>query len=233
MLVPGAIAFVNFPEKTRQRVLHPARVVAHRQPRLVLTCEEPELPVAPGLGFRLYYELRRHFMQQAARIEDVVGSDESVCVPPASAELKERVPAPPDEPATSGPSIVVTPLGEPVSAESRQCYRVSTVVAGLKADVDDEPGCALTDVSACGFSVIAFKIFKLGTVHRVSIRHDGRTYTGHGAVQSIKDLGAGRTRYGFLCADLSEKQRTPLKSGLQQISASIQRQQLRRLAGTA
>ena len=67
---------------------------------------------------------------------------------------------------------------------------------------------------------------------RWEISEDGRTYTGKACVQSVRDLGGGRTRYGLHCVRYLEAKGT-LAEGLQRASMRIQREQLRRLAGSA
>lgn len=225
MLSPGLVVFVNFPEESpKPRVLHAAKVVQNNSNGLVIRCDEPGLPVEPERAFRLYYELKMKFVQHTARIEAVLGEGE---MPAGEPETPAPTAAGP-----TGATIIVKMLGEPVSAESRECYRVSTLMAGLKADVGDARGCVLADVSVSGFSVIAEASLEPGSVQRITLHHEGKTFVGEAAVQSVKDLGKGKMRFGFVCADASAS-RTPLKQGLQQISVAVQRQQLKRLAGAA
>lgn len=226
MLTPGAVVFVNFPEESKQRILHAARVVQNNSNGLVLQCDEAGLELAPERGFRLYYELKLKFVQQAARVEAMLGENEL----PAGA----TAPAPPaiNAKGPQGPTFIAKTLGEPVSAEGRECYRVSTLLSGLKADLGDEKHGTLADVSVTGFSIIAAKDYAAGMVLKVALHHEGKVFTGNGAIQSIKALSDGRLRYGLLCADIKNHPAS-LKQGLQQISVAVQRQQLKRLAGVA
>lgn len=228
MLSPGAIVFVNFPEESKQRVLHAARVAQNNSNGLVLRLDEPGLPVEPERGFRLYYEQNLKFVQQAAKIEAVLGAGEV----PAGTTPPPTPPASTPAEAPQGPTIIVRTLGEPVSAEGRECYRVSTLLSGLKAGLGDVADGALADVSVTGFSIISHATHEAGTVLPVTLHHEGKTFAGQGAIQSIKALADGRIRYGLLCAD-NGRLRSPLKTALQQISVAVQRQQLKRLAGAA
>ncbi len=231
MLTPGAVVFVNFPEESKQRVLHAARVIQNNSNGLVLQSDEAGLGFAPDRVFRLYFELKLKFVQQAARVEALLGEGE---LPGGSPGTPATVSASAVSNAKGpqGPTFIVKTLGEPVSAEGRECYRVSTLMSGLKADLGDEKHGTLADVSVSGFSIIASQPHAAGEVLSVTLHHEGKTFVGDGAIQSIKPLSDGRLRFGLLCAD-SDGKRTPLKQGLQQISVAVQRQQLKRLAGVA
>jgi hypothetical protein len=229
MLTPGVVVFVNLPEQTSQRVLHAAKVVQNGPSGLVIRCDEPGLPLIPERAIRLYYEIKQKFMQQPARIEAILDTGEALAGSPPA----DTASPPNPEAGPLGASLVIKTLGEPVSAESRQCYRVSTLMAGLKADIGQEKRCVLADVSNTGFAIIASTGIPQGTTHPVLLHHEGKQFPGQGLIQSVKDLGKGKCRYGLLCADPGNAQRTPLKQGLQQISVAVQRQQLRRLAGAA
>ncbi|MFH1419374.1 MAG: PilZ domain-containing protein [Planctomycetota bacterium] len=213
----GTGCFLQLPGESKQRVLHPARVVGLVDEIYTVESEERDLPVTPDMDVLLYFERNREFTQQSGRIEaadtidaDDAGSDED------------------------GPRFLISfkTTGEPVSAESRQHYRVSTVLMGYQADLNVEKACHVLDVSSTGLAVISRKCYTVGNVVDVSIVEDGQTYTGNVCVQSIRDLGKGRTRYGLHCVS-HQKAPGTLAEGLQRASMRIQREQLRRLAGNA
>ncbi|MHC4770016.1 MAG: hypothetical protein ACYTEI_15105 [Planctomycetota bacterium] len=110
------------------------------------------------------------------------------------------------------PTLVVgfEVTGEIVSAENREWYRVSTGLANLTMDFGNENGCPLLDVSSVGFAV---------------------EYHGKARIQSIRELSGGRYRYGVHSIQ-DKASGGDLRKGQQLISASVEREQLRRLAGS-
>ena len=118
--------------------------------------------------------------------------------------------------------------GELVSAEARQCYRVSTVMASLTAVVADEE-CPLLDVSASGFAILSTAQHKMGKVVTVVLHYKGTKYTGQARIQSIREMPDGRIRYGFNAQD-SKRAGGDLHKGQRQITMDVQREQLRRFA---
>ncbi len=211
----GTGCFLQLPGNSKQRVLHPVRVMGLADEIYTVESEEHGLPVKPDMDVLLYFEKNRKFMQQSGRIEavdtidvDDGGSDED------------------------GPQLLISfkITGAPVSAESRQHYRVSTVIMGYQADLNVERACRVLDISRTGLSVVSEEGYTIGNVVDVSIVEDGQTYTGNVCVQSVRDLGKGRTRYGLHCVSDQKTQGT-LAEGLQRASMRIQREQLRRLAG--
>ena len=87
----------------------------------------------------------------------------------------------------------------------------------------------MVDVSATGFAVIAGKQYKACDIVEATIRFETETFSGRGRIESIRELSAGRFRYGLHCVDGTATDET-LRKGLPQISAAVQRQHLRRLA---
>ncbi|MCH7808162.1 MAG: hypothetical protein IIB60_02955 [Planctomycetes bacterium] len=203
----GSGFFVQHPGNSKRRILHPAKLVGVQGDVYTAELEESELFLESGQEILVYYERSREFMQQAARIDVVDETDPNFI-------------------------IRLTTTGEPVSAESRQHYRVSTIMLGLSAQFGPESSCAVLDVSATGFSVIAAKHYGIGTLVNTSIEHEGQTCIGNVSVQSVRPLEKGWIRYGLHCAD-AKKSDDNLAEGLQQLSIQVQREQLRRLACTS
>lgn len=203
----GSGFFVQLPGNSKRRILHPAKLVGVKADVYTAEVEESELFIESGQEILVYYERSREFMQQAARIDTVDEADPNLI-------------------------ITLTTSGEPVSAESRQHYRVSAIMLGLSAQFGPESCCAVLDVSATGFSVIAAEQYSIGTLVNTSIEHEGQTCIGNVSVQSIRPLDKGWIRYGLHCAD-AKKSGDNLAKGLQQLSIKVQREQLRRLACTS
>ena len=201
MLTTGDGLFLQFPGESRQRVLHPATVVNLANSTYSIALEE-ELPVDPGQDVLIFFETKHEFMQQAAHIDTVLISDPN-------------------------PILGIRTTGEPMSAESRQCFRVSTVMSDLTASVGDVQNCALTDVSATGFSVVAGDGFKIGQVVPAALAFENEKFPGKACIRSAKDLGNGKFRFGLHCISDRESG-SDLERGLRHISTAVQRQQLRR-----
>ena len=201
MLTTGDGLFLQIPNESRQRVLHPATVVNRAEDTFSITLEEG-LTLEPGQDVLLFFENKREFMQQPGHIDTVLPSD-------------------------SAPILGIRTAGKPVSAESRQCFRVSTIMSILTASVGNLQSCPLADVSATGFSVIAQSPFRIGDVVPVTLAFEDERFPGKACIQSVKDLGSGRFRFGLHCINDREAG-SDLERGLRHISTEVQRQQLRR-----
>ncbi len=201
--------FLQVPDESEQRILHPGTVISVDGELHTASLDQEELPVEVGQPIQVYYEVQSEFMQQHGRIEAVMrGEPDNV--------LKKI--------------IGFTATGEPMSAEERQCYRVSTVTARMTVRVETDNEYPLIDVSATGLSFTAPHVYHFGQIVKVQITHDNHNYRGEGHIQSIRVLTNGKTRYGIHCVDDGESN-IPFSKGLQQINIAVQRSHLRRLAG--
>lgn len=196
----GSDFFVEFPGAKHQKTLHPGSVAGMQEGSVLFKPSGP-LAMEPGQDLRIYFERDREFMQQPATVEALLDDDDMI--------------------------VAIGPLGEAVSAESRQFYRVSTVFADLTINVGDER-CQLTDISSLGFSVLSRRHRSQGEMLIARFEHDGTVYEGRAQVQSVTNLG-NTHRYGMLCAS-DKSHGATLHKGLQQVSMTVQRAQLRRRA---
>jgi len=200
--------FVRFQNESKNRILHPVKITETAgSDNLTVKPEDPELPLEAELEFLLYFEKQRKFMQQPARVEALLEGEQGVVA-------------------------VLKTVGEPVSAESRQCYRVSTVLSKLTATFGGVDDCSLRDVSVTGFSVLAKKQYKNGQVIDAELRFEGKKYIGKTSIQSVTPMEDGLVRYGVNCVKAAASP-TALDKGVQKISMATQRQQLNRLSGGA
>ncbi|MCG8406770.1 MAG: hypothetical protein MI923_16360 [Phycisphaerales bacterium] len=206
MLDIGSSFFLQIPSKSKQRRLHPVEVVGCSADTYTAKFEEDNIPLEADQDVLIYFEEKREFMQQAAHVSTSM-HDETKLI------------------------IEFQTTGDPVSAESRQCYRVSTVMADLAADFGSEKNCPLLDVSCTGLAVIAAEAHDIGSLADIKLTYENREYAGKSVVQSERELSKGRIRYGLLC--VKEKQATTnLMRGLEYMTVALQREQLRRLAVT-
>ena len=201
---PGTGCFVQVPDESSQRILHSAVVQGFTNKTYTAELQEDAALLESGQDIFVYYESSGKFARQPARIDLIA-----------------------DTP--SGRTFSFQFTGDAVSGESRQCYRVSTVMAAVTATFGGEENCPVVDVSATGFAVIAAEQYMATDIVEATIRFEGETFSGRGRIESVRELSAGRIRYGLHCVDGKSTDET-LSKGLQQISAAVQRQHLRRLS---
>ena len=205
MLGIGGALFLQIPDESKRRILHPAKVVRLADDVYTAELEAQDLDIVDGQDLFIFYEARRDFLQQSAHVLTISGG-----------ELK--------------PIVELETTGEPVSAESRQFYRVSAVTAGLSAGFGDEQQCPLLDVSCTGFSVVSSLEHSIGNVLEAELSYQDQDYKGKVSIQSIRELSKGRIRYGVHCVE-SKAAAGNMPRGLQQMTLALQSEQLRRLAG--
>jgi len=201
-------------------MLHPSKVVEVTENALTVEIDENTYPfdvegdcqtLEVDQEILIYYNLDGDFLKQTARIDEVL-----------EPEHEEN-----DENKDGRKKVFVkmVAMGEPVSAESRQCYRVSTVVAELTASFGQCDDCQIVDVSITGFAVISLEEFPVGKVVTATPRYKDLQPTGSVCIHSVRALRDGRFRYGLHCLEKS------FQEEMQKFSMDVQRQQLRRLAG--
>ena len=201
---PGTGCFVQIARESSKRILHSAVVEECTDNTYTVELQEDAARLKSEQDIFIYYEFRNEFTRQPARIHLIANR-------------------------ASGCAFTFQFTGDAVSAESRQCYRVSTVMAAVTATFGGEENCQVVDVSATGFAVIAAKQFKTADIVTATVRFESEMFSGQGRIESIRELEVGRFRYGLHCVDGKSTDET-LHKGLQQISATVQRQHLRRLA---
>jgi hypothetical protein len=207
MLSSGLDLFVQHPQKTAERELLPATIIDVNNDIYSIRLENSDVTLEAGSELLLYYDRDREFVQQAARVETV-------------------------ELTTPHLVAAIVLVGAPVSAESRECYRVSLVLSGLTATFGPEENCQLNDVSITGFSVTASRRYEIGAHVPATLEFEGRSFFGASCIQSVRELRDGRIRYGLHCVNDEKFGGFELQRGLRHIAAAIQRQQMRRLSGS-
>src|SRR5438552_10795041 len=178
MLGNGLAVFIQFPEESGKRILHSGKIVQCNDGAMAAVFEEAKLPLVAGQELTVFYEHQRKFVKQPARIDAILqsSSDPGVVV------------GTPDDPRTWGIKAALTVIGEPVSAESRQSYRVSTAASDRWAQIGGEK-CKLMDVSATGYAVMTKKFFDVGKTLAGLITVDNQPFTGEVSIQNARDLG--------------------------------------------
>jgi hypothetical protein len=201
MLAVGNAVYLLIPSPTKKRVLHPGKVVESTATDFVAEFEESIAPPLNG-DVNAYCEVRGKFFQQGAIATEI---------------------------RTNNPCVIAFQRnGEPVSAESRQTFRVSLVTSEFTADIEKESGCQVVDISPEGFAAMSRKKLGLGSIVKIRLTGEGKTFEATARVQTVQERG-GKFRYGFLVP----KSNGPTRKAMQQISAEMQRLQLKRLRAAA
>ena len=117
-----------------------------------------------------------------------------------------------------------------MSAENRQCFRVSAAMADVNATLAGQE-CSIQEMSATGFSVITTQQFLVGHIVNAVLKFEDQNYSGRVCVQGTRELTRGRKLYGLHAISDRDSGGT-LPKGLQNTSMQLQRQQLRRLRRT-
>ena len=206
MLGEGTPIFVVFPEESDDRVLHPATVIEANGDARTAELEEEGLFPEAGQQIVIYFYdnvTGSHFLQCDAKIDAVMDTGDK-------------------------PIIGFMTTGNTNSAESRQCFRVSTISNDLSAQVGPENDCRLLDVSQTGFSFITKTTYPTGAHINVVIRYEDTEYSGNMRVQGHRSMSRGRNRCGLHCTD-DRRNGGNLKEGLQHITMAAQREQLRQM----
>ncbi len=205
MIKAGTEVHFRDPGVTTERILHHACVDgADEDQRWIATFSAGSPPLEAGQDVLIYFEIKHEFMQQPAHVHALDDTE-------------------------TGKIVIFEPLGDPVSAESRQHYRVSTITAKIAADVGTENGCKVVDISSTGFAAVVEQKLAIGETVSVRIDYDGRHCEGTASVQSTRQKPGGQYRYGFL--SVSHKDGGAFQEALNEISLDVQRTQLRRLSG--
>lgn len=207
MLTVGTELFFRFACDTQKGALRPAKVLSAVDGVMSAAFEAPEdLKLQPGTEVMVFFTRQNTFMQQPARIE-LVAVDQPL------------------------PTLAFRLEGEPVSAESRECFRICTVIMDLTVQFNGKKNCPLLDVSVDGFAVRSAEDLPVGKSVAVSFVHEGKSYNGNARIQSARQLAPGQFRYGLLCVR-DTRNANDLSKGLREVAMTLQRQQARRLRGT-
>ncbi len=244
MFTEGSRIFLHFPnENSTSKTLNPGLITEDQGGGYMAVMDDSNLRATAGSEAFVYFEQKREFMQQPIRIDAVLtqsdfdvpigGCCEDAAQHDGDSDSSLQLDASVETVDDTEPRILIgfQTTGEPVSAESRQCYRTLTSISSnVNAMIDSKIKCPVLDVSATGFSILSENKLREGQVVRVSIQHDRNDYDGSAVVQSTKQLDDGRFRYGLYCAG-DEKTNGSLFKGLREVGTTIQREQIRRMKG--
>ncbi len=206
MLKEGSRAFLRFDSPSRGRLLQLGVVHEVRDSGWALAFEHRHRAVETGEEKLVYYDRGREFIQQLVLVEAQ---------------------------SSDGPPFVlsVKPIGDALSAGTREEDRVSTRGAGLTATLEDEDSCLIQDVSLSGLAVISTQRYHVGRCLEIAIRYEDEEYVGPVEIQYVSALDGGEARYGLLGVFDTEEGRG-LQNGLTRMTLEIQQQYLKRISGS-
>ncbi len=222
MLQAGDRFYVQIPNQSGERILHPATVVEHEDSKFTAEVKVSSPPLEAGKDIIIFFELEKEFMQQSGQLDMVKPSD----VP-----ADDSVDNSSQTNSLAGTAIGFQLVGDPISAENRQCYRVSTVMVDLTATLDGEANCHLLDISSNGFSLVSSREHTFGTLVEVTLEYGLKNYSGKARIQSVIEHPRGVFRYGLYGIE-DKNADNELGKALRVISMDIQRLQLRRRTGS-
>ncbi len=200
----GEVLYVCLPSQLQHRILHPVSLRELKGQLVTAMAEDPKLQIEEKKGLLLFYNPHRDFMQRPTRVETLERTEETL-------KFEARL------------------VGDPISAESRECYRVSTAARSMTASFGKEPACPVLDVSQTGFSVIAAGECEIGELFCASLNYEGKEFKGDVSVQSVRKIDDSRVRYGLQACDQGNPNKATT-SVLEWMTNRLQREQLRRMS---
>jgi hypothetical protein len=220
MLSLGTPIFLLVPDWSNKRILHPGEVIECR-PGVFVSKLDESLSLPDGTDvMAFFHSADGRFMKQNA----------VVVVPNETRDHNGKTaPKTPAEIPLKSPLVVFRLLGEVMSAQKRKLYRVSVRQSNIRARIDTESNCHIVDISPEGCAAVTAQAYKIGSMVRIHFIFEGETVLAHGRVQTMRILGEGSYRHGFLIGDKI----SPARKALTALTMAVQRRQLRRLAGAA
>lgn len=207
MLKEGSPVYLGLDDPSGGRVLHPGIIAEIVQDRCTIEFENSELPIKTGDGCLIYYHEFQEFVQRPVKVE---------------------------EQSENGPlsRVVMKFIGNSISADSRQEYRVSAINAGLTVTLGTEEGCTIQEISMSGLGLVSDRKYSTGQILNVTLHFEDEDFSGRMVIEWIRQLGGDRTQYG-LCGLFDAEGSDTLRIGLMRFTRAVQRQNLQRVSGAA
>ncbi len=121
-------------------------------------------------------------------------------------------------------------IGDPVSANTRESYRVSCYSEDIKARLGKDPEmCEVLDLSATGFAILSNAEYRVGQRLQATLYHNGTAVQGTAVLHSHRLIGK-KNRYGLRAVD-DQRRKATLMKDLNRINLAVQRAQAARLSG--
>lgn len=200
---PGQEIYVRLPTEAEDRVLHTSLCLEWDEEKAVVSINDDELGLEAGQDLLIYFTEKTKFLQMAVRITHANHEGQSLLL-----ELKRQ--------------------SNPISADGRETFRITTLTAGIDARVEGNDPCALRDISMVGFAIVTSETYQMGQSLSVIVeRGENARYEGRACVHSIRKLRKNHIRYGFRA--MPDKGAWNLEEGLASLTSQVQSDQLRRV----
>jgi hypothetical protein len=203
MLTSGQGMFLLVPTNSKKPLLVPGKVTESNTSSFAINLDDA-CDLKAGLETLAYCDVRGKFFQQGATLAEIT-------------------------PTLPKITYVFTRVGEPVSAEQRQTFRVSVALSDINAQVGDRKYCQVVDFSPEGLAIISSPGLVIGATVKVTLNHEEHSLVADARIQTIKVMPTGKVRYGLLVPNTNAGARRTLL----RMSMGFQRTQLKRLAGAA
>ncbi|MEX0775394.1 MAG: PilZ domain-containing protein [Phycisphaeraceae bacterium] len=176
--------------------------------RLTVVLDKPQACPPAGGTVTLFFFAGSDFLRQQGRLDVVT----------LTAEELPR------------PILGIDRLDAPVSAESRQAFRITGFEEQVCVRIEKERNCPMVDVSLTGIAIVTRRRYPKGLVAMLEFIFQGQPYAGRARIQNLRELPDEHFRYGLQAA---EERSFPgnLKKGLQALTLHFQRVQLRERRG--
>ena len=207
MLKEGYPVYLGLDDPSGDPVLQVGIIAGIAQDRCTIEFKNSELPIQTGDGWLIYYRGIQEFVQRRVKV---------------------------DERSENGPvsRVVMKFIGDAISAETRQEYRVSAINAGLTATLDTEEGCTVQEISMSGLGLVSNRKYSIGQILNVTLHFEDDHFSGQVVVEWIRQLNGDRTRYG-LRGVFGTKGIDTLRIGLMRFTLAVHRQNLQPISGAA
>ena len=197
----GECIYIRDSAKTVTELI-PARIVWSQGGKVVVEIEAERLADVDESEVLIYYTIDRTFMQQAAAVEGSgPESEELVGDNDGDVEMQEMDVSPDCELLV----LSISPMGTPVSAENRECFRVRNRNE-LSVKLNDIDDALLADISQTGLAVVCDLELEIGDVAQLFLEREDVQVAGPARIQSKRKLRNGQLRYGMLCVERSMQQ---------------------------
>lgn len=134
---PGQEVYVRLPNEEQERVLHTCLCLEWDEHGAVLSINDTEIGPEPGQDILIYFNEKTKFLQMAVRITRATHEGAALLI-----ELERQ--------------------SNPISADGRETFRITTLTSGIEAQVDDKDRCSLRDISVVGFAIITSESYQMG-----------------------------------------------------------------------
>ena len=207
MLKEGSSVYLGLDDPSGRRVLHPGIIAAIAQDRCTIGFENSELSIKTGDERLIYYHDFQEFVQRRVEVE---------------------------EQSETGPlsRVVMNFIGDAISADTRQEYRVSAINAGLTVTLDTEEGCTIQEISMSGLGLVSDRKYSIGQILNVTLHSEDECFGGRAVVEWNLQLDGDRAQYG-LRGLFDAKGSDTLQIGLMRFTRAAHYQNFQRVSGAA